>query len=340
MIMKNKQIILVMGVIFLCISAAVPNDAQNLKNYKIWNINDDSEIASINIEPENVTFTVEIGFPDVMGAGEDVQGEFTSRISYEVNLTESEANTLLNAVESLKKQMPNVQSPGDKLNFIEQEIGILRNAGILPTSFTIENILEISEAMGKIFTDALDNPQGNRSQTTWTWGEPYVGVFCSTFAYFAPFGTTFPYGWGNKTAAIEIIHLKEITIHMNRTGIHINSTGPLIKNQSIIIDNPLWHDLFGDDWTNLTIDWGLGFYYWQVLIGHSVAFGVVKSVIPNPMDWRAITGPFWSVFLLSFPFSYTVYKTYPKPTTVILDVGIIEALGGSIILPFWFEDTK
>lgn len=263
----------------------------------------------------------------------------SENIIYEIQMTEEESIQLKEKIDAIDQKLSSVRDPDELLNLGKQKLSVLRDYNILPSEFTIDNLYKLSEEIGNGLLKSSSN-----SSSKWVLGSPYIAPLPSVFSYICLLGTTKPYGWGDGPVASPIIKTSRINITVNYTGIFINSTGPwkIIKNQSLIITNPIWQSIWTliGGYAKYTEMHGAGFYFAEILVGHGVSIGFASPTYMDPQSTtRKFVGSFYYMGAITFPISFTLYQTVPAPWTALLDVGIIFSLF-SVIFPFWIPESS
>jgi hypothetical protein len=263
-----------------------------------------------------------------------------SHTIYEVKLSKEEARDVNEKIKSVDAKFATVDKFDELEKIAKEKLKILRDFELLPPSFTLENLSQLTGEIGEEITIRhRDKANPPVATSNWTPGYPFIGVGPSVFAYICPWGTVKPLGISPAgLIAVNITPIIKINIHMNYTGIYVNSTGPIIKDRSLKIQGPMWKSIWtkNDSWVNFTEMHLVGFYYGELIIGHTVAFGFAYPDIMNLPKVRPIKGSFWYLGIFPIPISFTLYQTWPEPWTVIIDAGIVPSLFASVIIPFWF----
>lgn len=269
----------------------------------------------------------------------------------ETKLTIQEFKFVHKEIKSLHEKLSAIDDPIEAQKLVERILDVLRNFSILPKTFTLKNLTELVEDIGEGMlslnqintcsaTDEYDD-----SSPLFVPGRPYLSIGPSVFAYICPLGTTKPFGLSpNGFVAEPIVGLTKINIKLNATGIYINKTGPnpFVHNSTILISAPLWKDIWGlfgeKSWVNYTEMHLIGFYYAEIIIGHSMAFGFAwpDVIMGGSLKPQFIIGSFWYLGGFTFPISLTLYNTWPEPWTVLMDIGIVPSLVGSVTIPLRF----
>lgn len=356
--MKKEIIkkVLVAVVVLLFLSTAFVTAVPNVKITEEKNIVEKTGSGSFDEESELVTFAFELTTANNYqsenygGWSCSNNGGGISRATvYEIQLTKYEADCLTDKIELLDKKLSTTDDHMERVKLVEQKLSILKDYGVLPSEFTLENLGELVMEIGEAFISPLHKKISLHSTNfeappsiKWIPGRPFIGIGPTIFAYVSPLGTTYPFGF--SPAGLRAIGLPPSIINakLNSSGIFINcSNCYILQSQEIIIDSPFWKSIWNisgnDSWINVTEIHAAGYYHAELLIGHSVNFGFVWSLFPNPFKVRFLAGSFYYVGAPTIPISFTLYKTYPAPWTVLLDVGIIIS-GSAVIIPFWFED--
>jgi len=273
---------------------------------------------------------------------------------FEFNLSKEESEEMERKLADLDKKIENSTDLNEFEKYLEEKIDVLRSFGVLPKFFSLENLTQL--VLPKFFSlenltqlvyevsisIKQNNPDPSTTQTPiFNSGLPFVGMGPGVFAYVSPLGTTTPIGLWNITYWRAVGTLYQINITVNSSGIFITSNSPFVKDRSIKINGPTWKafwELFGENnWVNYTEMNGYGVYMIEALIGHSISYSIAWSFFPNPKP-RIMMGSFYYFGGPTLPLSFTLYKTYPVPWTVVMDIGIVFSLLGQIIFPFWYEE--
>ena len=270
----------------------------------------------------------------IFDVGGNIRGETEIPYSSAVKIFER-INEIDNAIKT-----SNNSSEIEKL--FREKLKILRESNILPPEFTLENISSLATEMGKGLS-AESKTIGIQP------GLPYVSMGPSVFVTLNPFGTIKPIGVSpDGFIGSKIVNITKTYIKMNISGIYVHSKGPypFIRDQEWKTDNPLWQAIWkiinnkrgNTTYTNITEMHLMGFYYAEIIIGHTVSFGFAWPGFPDYTKSRPIIGSFWYFGAFTFPISFTVYQTWPQPWTVLLDFGIVPSLFASVIIPFWIPE--
>lgn len=266
---------------------------------------------------------------------------------YDVTLTEDESKKFENELGKIDVQISKEKDFKKFEDLARQKLEILRNYSLLPKEFTIENFSDLTRQIGegmRIFNSENSNeyPESGGIRI----GTPFVGMGPSVFSYITLFGTVTPYGFSpNGLEAVPVWPVNQTDITLNSTGIFWNGTGPMMAKGEIEIHNRMWEYLFPSDsdiHTNFTEMHGIGMYYGHIILGHTVVLGLAFPDVIGRMTGgsllKPIIGSFYYLGMLTLPFSFTLYKTWPRPWTTIIDFGIVPSVAASIILPFWFPE--
>lgn len=267
---------------------------------------------------------------------------------YNVTLIEDESKKFENEIGKIDEQMSKEKDLRKYEDLTRQKLEVLRNYNILPKEFTIENFSDLTRQIGESISILnLKGPSNSPNSMGLKIGTPFVSVGPSVFSYITGFGTVTPAGFSPAgPRALEIWGLNETEIILNSTGIFWKGTGPILAEGKVKIQNRIWEYLFPINETryvNYTEMHAMGMYYGHLLLGHTFAVGFA---FPNYVGRltgtsliKPIIGSFYYLGMVTFPLSFTIYKTWPQPWTTIIDFGIVPSLLASIILPFWFPET-
>ena len=231
---------------------------------------------------------------------------------YEIQLPIDDIQDVLSSIDMLDSQIEDLKDLSHNMIIYKEKIKVLRDAGILPSSFTMENLTKTAEYLRDIASNNKNahqapktfhpifnnefNPESNDIKPKW--GLPYIG-FGTVFICFCPLNVVTPLPVG----PLELRNASSYTF-------------PIFNNRSAI---------------NFTIYYGV--HYFEVLIAHSITFGFAKSIIP--FKDKLFAGSFYSIWGPNAGISLTVYYMGP-PIIPLLDISL---WGGSAsaIIPFWFE---
>jgi hypothetical protein len=341
------------GVVLLLLATVFGVAAPNLQSKESQNTNFRTDVSSLDEESKFVKFAVEfkprnqIIYEDgdnkkkncVVRSNDDMKC-----LRYETELTVSEANHLEREFMILDNKISTTKNPEERMDLYKSKLYLLRESGILPESFTLENLSEISAAIGRGLYgnyNGVSNSNGEiieDDDVKYGLDLPYMGIG-TQLTTISPFGSTFTFGVsGEGIGGVPIGKLQILQIHTNKTGIHIIPVQGAIAGlfeRDIPINNPLWSDLFGEYWRNESLQFGMAFYLGQVLIGFSLSAGYINSIfaLPPPAK-RVVAGNFFSIWMASLPISITLYRMYPQPPAVWMDIGITTGLVG-VFIPGW-----
>ncbi len=222
------------------------------------------------------------------------------------SISEDELTPILEEIDILWKAFRNSKNPSEKMSIFNEILQIERDAGLLPPSFTLENINETGKMLSNMFSHNKREAKGSDTQDSTVattdiidFGEPFIGFGTALFVI-APFSQVFPIHFGLFGSNVTS---KEIPIFENNTEVNFS----------------------------LTI-----FAAWlELLIGHA-ALELWWAISFLPPNIVLGIGPFYSMWGLVGGISLTVYMMGP-PIATLVDICI---WGGAttVILPFYVED--
>jgi len=219
-----------------------------------------------------------------------------------LNLSAYELDEILRNIQIEWDKFLLCENPKEKMKIFSGILEMERDCGLLPSSFTLENINKTGMVLSRIFrqirkNNQLSNPdEGNEKFTTdlFNFGDPFIG-FGSAACIIAPYAQILPIAIGMLAFEMESIEI------------------PIFENSVI-------------DFTFVV------FLSWmELLICHAAASlgWAISFLPPNAFSW---IGPSYSLWGLVGGFSLTIYLHGP-PTVTLIDMGL---WGGAtnIILPF------
>ena len=375
--MKKEIIkkVLVAVVVLLFLSTAFVAAVPNIKITEEKNMIEKTGSGSWDESQENVTFALTLNIPYTYEDENHEESTLNHKINeeihgcklYEITITGEKAKYITEQIEFLDDKILTTKDSMELMSLTEQKLDLLIGAGVLPSVFSLENFSNSIAKVGEIF-----QKNGNFS-TNWNpdfpplpiFGRPFIGLLPGVFGFISPLGTVSPWGFtlGNlskfpfiRPGALGL--LREVELHVNESGIYVSTDSLLLEAlfKNFLEDDGLlslpygtfWQSIWktisdmdgsGDAHRNWTIMAGGGFYLAEILIGHSFMVGFAWSVLPNPLNLRMFLGTLYYMGSLTFPLSFTLYRTHPRPWIVTIDAGLIAHGLSCAILPVYVPDA-
>ncbi|RLF56597.1 MAG: hypothetical protein DRN27_09385 [Thermoplasmata archaeon] len=257
----------------------------------------------------------------------------------EVELTKEESYEMEQKLFEIDKKLEGSSNQKEFDHYLQKKLDILVEYNCLPSFFSLENITGLTYEIASAFGHQGNENSVSQIPPILKKCFPFIGVGPGVFTYVSPLGSTTPFGIFNLTYWRAKGFVGQVNMTLNATGIHI--TGDSIQERHYKIDGPIWQTLWGsgreEGWLNLTEMHVFAMYMIEIMVGHTISWSMACSALPSPKP-KIMAGSFYYFGGPTFPISFTFYKTYPTPWTVMLDIGIIFSLLGQMVLPFWYEN--
>jgi hypothetical protein len=257
-----------------------------------------TENGNETLNSDTCTFKFEIN-PVGRNPAKNGQCDVESNNGYEVEVPAEKAEYVITTIENLDKAYEQSDNPKEKMRIFEEKLQVLREVGVLPPSFTTENITKTSEwLMDRVSGKSQDS---SKNYNSIKFLNPIIGLGVGLICV-VPFG--------------EVVYLPvPFTLYW------------AVANSSVI---PILH--LANNWTlslNFTTTYSLASV--ATIFSHSAfTWGWCFTILPPSSNF--IMGPFYSLWGGVAGFSITVYgEWYPK--IILLDFCIF---GGAtaVIVPF------
>jgi hypothetical protein len=321
------------GVVLLLLTTAFSTAVSSLQKMEIQSIKDRYSSPGDG-DPELCTFIVRFSPPGeerrrMTADYEDVE----CKNQYEVRLSSEEADYIVDAIKKLDAKLGNADTPSEIVSIVKKKMKVLRDGGILPPSFTLENLNKTAEMLRDLALDFFNieipetaknrnNNNGKDGGFKFGWG--YIGLG-SGFVLICPMGVMVPSNFGTfvRIAGVPLCTGNVTEIHL------FNVTDPE-TGKSV-------------PW-NLTVGWVADASYFRVITCSSITLGIALSVIGVGSGEDIIgsdtyfLGSFVSVWGPSVAASITILlRRGPRSVPIpIVDFGFV-GTSFVMILPFWFE---
>lgn len=241
---------------------------------------------------------------------------------FEINLSDDETENLLSNLTRLDSELNQAKNPHVKMKIFEEKLSLLRKVGILPPSFTVENLTKTSEWLQKNIITILQQTSSrysliHKNITELNTDSDSIGDKIHGLPI-NPNGTRWDVSVGGFGAGLVVVDpLGElISIPLGATA--------FVRNSSEI---PLL--TFPNNYTlTFNVTFVIGVAAVEALLSLSAfTFGWGFTVL-LPRSFY-IMGPFYSGWAAVGVIAITIYwKMYPL--SIILDVGILGGAGAMI----------
>ena len=332
---ENMKKEMAIGIVLLFLSAGIISAApiNDQKFEKEIEVLQDTEPMESDLE-DKIMYS--------FGVKDNKVGWDSNMLISEVKLSEEESIEMEEKIKEIDNKLKQAKSQEEFLTYLKEKLNILISYGVLPSFFSFENLTKLVYEISNSFNDYKNERPNPLQLPKFLSGMPYVGMGPGVFAYISPLGTTTPKGVWNITYWRAIGIMFQTNVKINHSGIFISGDSPIIKDRNIQINGPIWQSIWKamDDngFINYSLMSGYGMYMLEMLIGHTISASIAWSSFPMPMP-KVMAGSFYYFGGPTIPLSFTVYKTYPRPWTTILDIGIVFSIMGQIIFPFWIENS-
>lgn len=167
----KKVLVAVVVLLFLSTAFSTANDDfQLVKEDQNKNDNIKSKLSAN--ESTCRTFIVEMGPRSEgnkrLGIASSEYGQETPNCRYDVQLSADEADKLLHDLEMLDIELADAETPSELMGIFKERLRTLRDAGIFPSSFTLENITKTGEMLRDILYDSIHFDTFNRGKINTT----------------------------------------------------------------------------------------------------------------------------------------------------------------------------
>lgn len=274
---------------------------------------------------------------------------------FKTTLDKQTSNQFEKKLLKIKTDYGNDKSSANLEEYSKEALALYREYNILPDCFTYQNLSDFIDQITTSFSIKINQRKVLTTDSGLTLN---VAAPFSVLSYVNVFGSVKPIGLsysddGVFFSAIPVVgNLTILNITLNRTGWYIKAESipespffsRLLEYEiSWKIDGPIWSFIWKnlddeDDYVQFKSFFGIGFYnFFHVLIGNAITLG---SFSGPQLDGRLrqfkLNQPFFGNFIwagapFTMPFSFTLYKTYPVPWTVGLEIGVIPTLGISVL---------
>lgn len=318
---------------------------------------------------ETVTFSFVLRSPSptanrkVLSMGQRDADTENSVTLYEFELPIADAESLQEQVDLIDHQMKIEKNPENMKNLANQKLQLYMDYNILPMGFTYENLSifleEIATSFLNTFQHDVDFNTTYTKQTKSSGGLTLnFAAPASCLAYFTLAGVVTPKGVcigsdGIMFNAIPIINMSIINVTVNATGVYFSNIslsdngfgfGRLLEQVGPFkFGGPIWAKIWEKRVENdpnahleYRMFWALAHYnFIHALIGNAITLGVFAGL---QLDGRDLTPKLAQFYLgnfvwvgspWTFPFSFTIYRSWPQPWTVSFDLGVVPCIGVS-----------
>lgn len=365
------KLISIFLVVFVCIasfnvqSLVVNNelnstfvDKLSIKNEQ-QNSNDDTFQYEFVLNLQNTKLANEKGDQEVTSEKEEGCNKLT--IS-SVNLEREVAIEFEKKLSKIKNAANHVSNSEKIKEYSRKALDLYMEYNILPECFTYENISDFINQITTSFSIKISGKANNDdkemllddSGLTLNGAAPFsVLSYCNIFGSVKPFGLSYSDDGIFLTALPGLRNLTILNVIINSTGWYIEAESlpehplfPRLLEYEISwkIDGPIWSFIWKnlddeDDYIQFKTFFGIGIYnFFHGLLGNAITLGAFSGPqIDGKEGQFKLNQPFLGNFIwvgvpFTVPFSFTLYKTYPVPWTVGLEIGVVPTLGISVLV--------
>jgi hypothetical protein len=130
----------------------------------------------------------------ILRIGPGLKGE-EYEYQHQINLTTEEANHIIDTVQRLDNKLSNARNSKEAMRIFKEKLKVLRDVGILPSSFTLENVNKTAKVLAESLhirknASAIPSSLDNNQHSRWPW---YFGIGGGVI-FFAPGGLILHFG--------------------------------------------------------------------------------------------------------------------------------------------------
>ncbi len=298
---------------------------------------------------------------------------------FSVELLKEDAVDLEKQLNEIKSQLKIEKNPQKIKELTDKALKLYVTYGVLPKCFTYVNITNFIEELSTSFTksfvesgnkkvdllpadsDSYKTQEDNGSSLTLNFAAPV-----SCLSYFSLLGTVNPFGISHLDGkifpyAIKLMNMTIINVTLNSTGIFIENEslpdigfglGKWLENIGpILLTGKIWQSIWEKypdyEYRQYKMFWTTALYnFIEILVGNAISSGMFTGLQLDGRDGeiklnqRFVGNFLWVGSPYTLPFSFTLYKTWPQPWTVALEIGVVPCAGISGLISLLYLEPQ